>query len=423
MRLPPVIVARIWSFNGVFAVFGLLCLPLLFSDRTSNYDFDESNYHLPAIRQIRAHWPRLDLTADSLSATAPGYHYALATVSLLTTANRLPLRLVNFAVSLGVLGLLWRAKPSRLAPRLAVLAITPLAASNFFIKSASFVVTDNAALLATTGALTALLLAPLAPRFVLASALTTIGVFIRQTGIWLVAPLAARIFITPGTGRRLLLVLPPLGVLLCLLHSWGGLAPPPWQTATTGLVPAGGAYLLAVYALLGSVYYAAACSLDWKQDLRQRWTFVGGLGGLSVALAGANTFSHQEGRWGGYLWEVAARLPSFGPYSPVFLLLTTLGGALLAMMVRRLSLEAGRAAALTWATAFGAWAGTGLANRLVFHRYYEPVMLVMLICWLLLLQRSRPGDTKMATWPLVLLGGVQTLITLITAYGRTFGFI
>ena len=91
------------SFVGLAVLFALLCLPLLVSDRVTNYTFDESNYHLPAIRQIRAHWPRLDLLADSLSATAPGYQYALATASFVTTSHRLPLRLVNFAVSLGVL--------------------------------------------------------------------------------------------------------------------------------------------------------------------------------------------------------------------------------------------------------------------------------------------------------------------------------
>jgi len=61
------------SFVWIALVFGGLCLPLVLCDRSSNYSGDEAAFYLPAIRQIRANWPALDLRRDCLSATAPGY--------------------------------------------------------------------------------------------------------------------------------------------------------------------------------------------------------------------------------------------------------------------------------------------------------------------------------------------------------------
>ena len=417
---------RLRSFCWLGLIFALLCLPLLLSNRESNYTYDETNYHLPAVRQIREHWPRLDLQRDCFSAAAPGYHYMLAGLSFVTTTNRLPLRLVNFAVSLGVLALLWRAWPAGAGTNLVTLALLPLAASNFFVKSASYLVTDNAALLMITGALTALFFAPAAPGLRRASGFAAAAVFIRQSGIWLVAPLGIRILREPFSIRRLLLLLPPLLILSWLFFSWGGLVPAAWRDATrsaTGLVPAAGAYLLAVLGLLGTAYYAAARPADWSADLRSRWAGGGALAGLALALAGTTTFSFEDGRWGGYLWDAAARLPAVGPYSAVFLVLTPFGGALLAVMVRQLWLEAGTTAALGWSAAFIGWAGTGLTNRLVFHRYFEPITLVLLICWLLLLIRTRPAPAGVALRPLAILGVFQLALTLITAHGRTFGFL
>jgi hypothetical protein len=413
-------------FSALAALFTLCCLPLLFATRENNYTWDETSYHLPAIRQIREHWPGLDLLKDSLSATAPGYHYLLAGKSHLTGHGRLPLRLVNFTVSLGLLGLLWQIWPAGSSARLAFLAVLPLAASNFFVKSASCIVTDNAALLTIAGSLAALFFgsAPRGPRW--SSGLATAAVCIRQSSVWLVMPLLIRL---TGSGRsrvRWLLLAPPLLALGWLVAAWHGLVPPAWQDkhqATAGLVPAAGAYALSVLGILGAAYYAAGRPVTWTADLRNVWTGLGALAGLSLALAGPNVPGYTEGRWGGYLWDLAARLPMGQTYSPLFLLLAPVGGAVLAMLARRLWLEAGAAAALPWLAAYVAWLVSGLSNRLVFHRYFEPVTLVLLICWLALVIRSRPPVSSPGLKPLAILGAGQLLVTLLTAHARTFGLL
>lgn len=406
--------------------FALLSLPLLFSTKETNYTNDESQYYLPAIRQIHAHWPRLDLKEDSLSATAPGYPYFLAGVSLITGTERLVLRMANWIISLGVLMLLYFAWPGGSGRTFAVLAILPLAASNFFVKSSANVVTDNPCLGLTTAALLALLLQPTIRALGRASLCSAAAVFVRQSQLWLLAPIALATLRASGKRWRYLFLLPPTLVLGWLVLSWGGLTPPAWREihrASLETAPAAAAYVLAVVGLLGALYYAAARGAPLPNEWRNPWVLLGALGGLVIAMLSPTLPDATTGRWGGYLWTIAGLLPDFHGRSLLFLLLATLGGVVLALLMRRLWLEAGAPIATTWGSALFAWMGSVLLNRQMFHRYYEPTILVFLICWLLLLIRARSvATTRLAHWPLLGLAAAQTAVTLLTAHGRTFGF-
>lgn len=408
------------------AFFALLCLPLLLSTQETNYTWDESSYHLPAVRQIHEHWPKLDLAKDSLSATAPGYHYFLAGISYLTGTSRLALRLLNFFLSFGVVALLYRIGSTRLSPWTVIVIVAPLAFSNFFVKSASYLVTDNAALLATTAALSALFFSHSARGTHQGSLLAAASVFIRQSGIWLIAPLACRVLLEPHPVRRMVLVLPPCILLAWLVLTWGGIVPPQWYSLTHvshGLVPAAGAYIFSVLALFAPAYYLAIHGEGWREDFFSRWTIAGAVVGLSLALAGSNVPDYEAGRWGGYLWELAIRLPIIGAYSPVFLVLSPTGGALLGMLVRRLRQETSTASAALWLTALASWVGTALSNRQLFHRYYEPTLVMLLICWLFLVAHPRTPKAPLTISPLIALAGIQLVLTLLTAHARTFGFL
>lgn len=412
-------------FPALIALFAVLCVPLMLVEDEGPYTADETAYYLPAIRQIRSHWPALDVSRDSLSATGPGYHYFLATVSLVTGTGRLPLRAVNFTVSVAVFAVLWRAWPAGTTPLFALLALLPLAASNFFVKSASFVVTDNAALLAVTGTLATLFCSARPGAGIVAGLLSAAAVLVRQSNAWLAAPLAIRLF-QSGRAWHWVALAFPFAILGWLAIAWGGLVPPAWQQVhygSSGLVPAAGVYLLAVLAPLGAVYYLAARTPDWRDDWRSPLVIVGTAAGLGLALAGPTTPDYEAGRWGGYLWNLAARLPAFGGRSGLFLVLTPLGAAMLVALARRLWRETGHGT-WPWLAAFLAWAAAGLANRQVFHRYFEPTILVLLICWLALLARARIAQGRAAFdgRPLAVLGLVQLAATVITAHGRTFGF-
>ncbi len=411
--------------RGLALVLGsvvLLCLPLALQREVVNFSADEAAFHLPAIRQIGEKWPDVDLIADSLSATAPGYHYLLATLTL-PFGQALPaVRALNLVASLAVLVVLWRALPGPAVTR--ALLVLPLAWSNFFVKSASFVVTDNAALLAS-----ALVLAHVGNgsrrataglSFAAAAAIAT-----RQSTAWLVAPLAVRCLDLAAPRDRTIAALGlalPLGLLAALVAAWNGLVPPQWQEETLGRganrLPAA-AYVLSVAALLVPPYLLAFR----PAALPSRSVPAAALGaavGLLAALAAPNLPNMEAGRWGGYLWNLAGALPAFGERSVVFLVLAPVGGAALALF----SLAVGRSAArgrIAWLATLGAWTASHLANQQLFHRYYEPTLLLLLVAGaaLLLRERSGPIDPR----PMAALVAAQLLITLVTAHGRAFGLL
>ncbi len=398
--------------------FTAVCLPLLLHKKETKYTFDETSFHLPAIQQIRGHWPRLDLNADSLSATAPGYQYLLAGISLFTGPDKITLRLVNLGLSLSVLLVLWFAWPRGTDDALRLAALMPLAACNFFVKSASYIVTDNAALLAVAGSLCLSLLGRTPGALPGAGVIAALAVFCRQINLWLEAPLLLRLLRTTRPIHWWPALL-PLAVLGWLVHAWGGLVPPAWTSHHRGgLVFAAGAYQFALCAILGVFYYAAVAPADWRQNLLNRWTVSGGLIGLLVTLAGNTVPSYEAGRWGGYLWTVAEYAPLIGQTSLVFLITAPLGGAMLGLLTQHLWRVVGAQSAVPWLITVLSFMATGLTNRQVFQRYYEPPLLVLLLIWLVLLTANNQSPLRLKI--LYLLAGLELGVTALTAYGITF---
>ena len=414
------------SFTFVALLFALLCAPLLFSPGENAYTYDEVSYHLPAIRQIQQQWPRLDVNADSLSATAPGYHYALATLSMATGSHVLVLRLATWVLSLGLLALLWRLFDQSHRP-LAVAALLPLACSNFYVKSASWIVTDNPALLGMAATLAAVLFIQGRHGTWLGGILAAVTTFIRQMYIWLVLPVLVsavfRLFKRRDRGYPVIdlaSALPACAILALLIGSWGGLVPPKWITAhhspdsspLTFLC-----YLFAVFFIMG-VFYQMAFSSDEKfPHFPKIPAIAGALLGLSLVAMSATNYNPQAGRWGGYLWAATQHLPSIGGRSLVFILLTPAGAALLAVMISRLLQRANGIIAFPWIVAFAAWAVSSLPNTQIFHRYYEPAIIIFLILWTLLMLRA--GAVARPAW-LRLLSVIQILVTLATAHYRVY---
>jgi len=94
---------------------------------------------------------------------------------------------------------------------------------------------------------------------------------------------------------------------------------------------------------------------------------------------------------------------------------------MLALLARQLWRAAGADLTWLWLSAIGAFMVTGLTNRQIFHRYYEPTLLVLLFLWMILLRKDAP--TRSRPGALYGLGAFQLMITLITAHGRTFGLL
>lgn len=401
-----------------------LCAPLLLRTDVSSYTWDERNYHQPAVRQIAERWPALDLRRDSLSATAPGYQWFLAGVSRVVGTGERPLRVVNLLVSLGALAILWHALPLAAAERMVLLL--PLALSNFFVKSASHVVTDNAALLAVAASLSAVLVSP-AGRPGRAGCWAAAAVAVRQSNVWLFAPLALANLLSSAQRSRpaaWIAALLPVGVLGILVVRWGGLVPPEWTATHLGRpgfsLLTNAAYLLGVAALLAPAYaWAVRAALDG--NTRRKSMAIGGVVGLAVALLAVTAPDYEAGRWGGYLWSAAEKLPVVQGRSVLFLLLAPLGGAALACLISAVWKAAPSAPRVVWTTAFGGWAASGLVNQQTFHRYFEPMMLVLLILAVALVYRAEPG--RLDRRALLLLAVFQSAVTFATAHARTFGLL
>jgi hypothetical protein len=324
--------------------------------------------------------------------------------------------------------MLWGVFPREQAV-LGTAAVLPLACSNFFVKSASWIVTDNPALLAMTATLALLLLVPRPGTTACAGGLAAAAVFVRQIYAWLVAPILLRVWFD-CRGRRdgarwtwALAVLPPLGTVGLLALAWGGLVPPGWRVThyPAGTNPAAPlVYGLAVLGGLGGFYYCALARANWRADCGASSARIGAGLGLALALAGPTNTSMPAGRWGGYLWNLAEHLPAPAGRSLVFLGLAPLGGAIVGMLFERLRTESGRATAWLWLASYATWLLSYAPNRLVFHRYFEPATLVFLVFWLLLIRRARPDRSPAWCVPLGVLATGQVMITLLTAHYHVF---
>ncbi|MBK9990040.1 MAG: hypothetical protein IPP19_04695 [Verrucomicrobia bacterium] len=407
-------------------VFAVLCWPLIFSDRESNYSQDESSYHLPAVRQIAAHWPALDVRSDSLSATAPGYHYTLATVSLVTGTGTRTLRLINWSVSALVLVVLYLHLRKSLPPTDAYLPLLPLLFSNFFIKSASWLVTDNAALLLVTLALLSQL-RPTTPPAWLGSLTNATAVFVRQTSIWLVVLPATEFIASPNANhsrtvlRTLAIAIAPVGVLLFLISQWHGFVPPVWRDTAIHFSTAGPLYLLAVFGLFTLPYFTPGL---WKPELSTKpkatSLAIAILGTIILWLATPSTSNYAQGRWGGYLWNLADHLPAVQQRSLLFLVLAIIGAWAIHKIWSSLHTKnLHRESSLFFLTII-AWGSTFLVNRQVFQRYFEPTILVLLIALTpSLLSGIRPTRRyRLGMW---ICGGAQLAITIGTVYRAIAG--
>lgn len=364
---------------------------------------DETKYHLPTILRFAAELPRPDLTNYG-SATTPGYHLCLAVVARLLSDDPTLLRLaaLGFSVGLGLmLGLLvcrGARGPSRLA-----LAAMPVMCSMYVVSSAARLLPDNAGWLGVAALLALALRWPGGWRgAVLAGALLTATVAMRQIHLWAIAPVwvaawlsadrpsdseaeglvadAATVFSRGprrlrAVGPSVLAALPAVGLLAWLASMWGGLTPPSFQAQhNTGLAWAGPAFLLSVVGIFSVAY--AGCIAGALLDLwhRQRGVLVAaGILGVALGLVPPTAADRSAGRTSG-LWSLAEVAPQFAGRSLLIAGLAGLGGLMVAAWAQALP-RRDRWIALGGLVAFGV---AHLANPQIWQRYYEPFVLLLL---------------------------------------------
>lgn len=390
------------------------------------YHEDETRYYLPAIRLIAAQWPGLDFDEHAPSATAPGYLWVLAGWGKLAGLDSTTLRLCNWLVSAAALAVLLRQLFALCPPWQAALLALPLSTSNFFLKSASWVVTDNAGLLLTLAAL-ACGLRESSSRLTSAAAGLWAGaaVLARQTQIWICLPTAVGCGLASwregqrrrAVGLAALAILPAAAALGWLVLQWHGLVPRRWAAETTAISATGPVYFWAVLGVFGPAYWLSVRSPSESLRPAGRWLLGAALAAVLLWSLAPSTQFYASGRWGGYLWSLSLWAPSLGGRSFAFLPLVLLGACSLALLGRMLWQAGEHHLLLVLGVALLACTVSFIPNRNAFHRYFEPPALVLLalVCAPLARRQFR-------LFPLLLVGALQLAWTILALFLIPLGF-
>jgi hypothetical protein len=384
--------ARWWVLPVVYAVLFLgVVLPVAVGWRATEASFDEGRCYLPAITQLRAKFPSVDLLQDSLSASPPGYSHLLAFLSLATGDSLRAHRAWHAVLSLvGAIFVLWLAARLTGLQTVAVAAMLPMVSSSYYLKSAAQLTTDNLALALTFSALLLVFFAQDRPRSAfVAGALGLACVWVRHNAIWLAAPMALKSLLLLSRRNRptavawVIAALAMLLVVAVFVWAWGGLVPPIWSRAHEAPSLSSLVYACALAGIFGAVFFPAGTRMDIRSsDLLV--ALAGVVVGAGLFLLSDMAPSYEAGRFGGPLWALAGQIPLVAGRAYIFLPLAAAGAGLLALAAWRLFARS-PAFGLLWTSSLCAWLATGIVNRQIFHRYYEGPILGFWGLWILLM--------------------------------------
>ena len=353
--------ANRWLGWAVPIAFAVLCGPLLGSDITVFDDLDERLFHLPTIEKFMGEMPRPDVS-DYPSATTPLYHLVMAAFGLAVGGEIGALRVINLVISIGALVCAGWAVGRRNA-----IAVLPLALSPYFIGPAVRLSTDNAALMAVF--LTVGLMArdedrPLSPGLAATAAILT-----RQIYAWLLGLLLIEAIRQGHLKRWLGLALPSICLAL-MLATWGTLTPPSFAKGhAQGLNPDTAVFALAMFGLYGPFFggwLAPVARTHWRRLVIA--AVIAGLGLAAISMP----HTADPNRWGGAVWQLAARTPLLLEVNLSFWILVPIGAAVLTAIG-----SSGKRGMLL-SVAVALWLIANLASARAYQKYYDPMALFVL---------------------------------------------
>lgn len=413
---------------AIIVVFLAATVPVASIFRGNERNFDERRCYFPNVEVMAAKFPKVDLLADSMTSSPPGYFHLLAGMTRVTGASTPLIRFNHVLLSLaGVL--LCFVLLERLAGRGAwsFLPFLPLFLGAYYLKQSCLISTDNVGLWLSVGVLTLLLFAPkTAACACFAGILSLLAVYCRQTSIWLVAPLGAPLLLRllrigkHDTRWGYELTAAFCGFLcLCLLGvfyvTWGGLLPEKWREAHHGWSLTAPLYALSLFGLLAP-FFLQLKDFYGRSRLRPLLT-VSGLLGLLLFVLAPSSFDSEHGRWGGILWTLARLTPEIADRSLVFLPLAVLGFFAMGSATLRLW-EASPTRAALWLVALLSWVTSTIPNSHIFHRYFEGYVLLFLGFAAVL---ATP-DSKSARAKIYVLTAALFLLGLVSLYFTDNGF-
>jgi hypothetical protein len=391
------VLARVPPAAIIVVLFSLLVLPAIFYQHAgSTGGKDQERYHLPTVAIFASEVPDVDLN-DARTATAPAYHVVLAGVYRYVSSDRLVLQLVSTVLSLALILVLYRQCARRVDRWLALLFTFPLLFSNYFLQSAVWIETDNAALLFVVLALGGVLAVASGRRtarvLVAAGLFAAIAVSIRQIHLWLMAPIILSALIATGLVPRLrvrsrphltplawgaLGALVPLAVFVGLVLEWNGLTPPRFQEINASAIsPAVVPFGLGLLGFFGT-FFAVAVGARLREIAEAPKARIAAVAGGATALIVTTSSSYAHGRAGGGLWKLVDRAPVVANRSLLLAVMAAWGAAVL-LWWWRAAIRAGVSAQCAVVlTAFTAWLAAQGATNYVYQRYFEPMLLLVL---------------------------------------------
>jgi hypothetical protein len=380
---------------------------------------DEWRAHLPVIRQFAADLPHPNLVGYR-SATAPGYHLLMAVPARFGIGIH-GLRLIGSVAGLALVLVAWRVSARTVGPWTAAVLVAPLAWSSYVLSGSAWLTTDmTSSALCTSAIAVAACWAPGRLTFGALAVLFAAAVMVRQTNLYLAAPVLAAGVLGSPLGRgvssaeqwsgdeprqwsRLALsivaLIPGLVMVGALVWAWGGLTPPAFRDLhDAGMSPVAPAYGLALVALWGGFIVVPMLRL-LRMELRTHWRMIATMAVVVAVVAAIpeSSTNKEAGRWGGALWRLSSLVPAVSGRSPVIVIGAAAGFVVLSVLwLRAASARRGRAASVVVLSLLALFA-VQTANSQVWERYFDPPILVAL-AWLAAMgtPRSHRGDTVQA---------------------------
>jgi hypothetical protein len=395
------------------------------------------------IRQVAAEWPRPDLV-DYPSATAPGYHLLMAIPARMGLSLS-ALRVLSGLFGLALVLVAWRGAARWAGPWLGAALVLPVALGTYVVSGSAWLTTDVLSVLLGSALVAVMAWHPPGGRaFLAAGALFAAAVAVRQTNVFLAAPVLAAGLLGSPVGRAAspaeqwagdeprgwsrawgaaLALVPGALILAAFVHAWGGLTPPAYRTMhDAGLSPVAPVYGLALAGCWGVVLVAAMPMEALRAFRNHAWAVLAlvALTAFASALP-ESSWSKDAGRWGGPLWTAVRALPSWESRSPFLIACAMAGTAVLSVLwIRAADVGRGRMATVA-IVALLAMFVVQAGNSQVWERYFDPAVLVAL-AWLAAMgiDRTRPHSAGRLALGALVLAAVQAAISAVTVWLPAF---
>ena len=372
----------------VLVIFCGVALPGLFRTALFTENWDEVQYHLPAIKHFAVGLPHLDFSTYS-SATTPLYH-VLFGLLLRMGCSLTTLRLINFAISIAtviiVMSYLRRASSGGQSDWMAYSATLLFATSMYVVGPSIRLTTDNLALGCAFGVLYFLdrTETESGRNFAIAVVVSLIAILTRQLYLWLVPLLGVYALTNPewDTRRRITAIFAsaiPLISVVPLFLLWHGFANGQFANKHQlhGSIINGRALVLAI-CMVGAFATIFATALvrvplpDLRGKLLLFGTFVLAIGALPMLDASAG--SYQVPMEGGWLRALAQHSPEVFHVWSLFWILFPIGCVVIAAMSYRAAIAGRRE--LWFVLGIGLWLTLNIMQARSLAKYYEPFEVV-----------------------------------------------